>query len=318
MNKKQIFIVGVVALGAAGGGFWRYRARVPAQGAVREVRVERGPLEVTILTTGEVTPRNRLEIKPPIPGRAEDILVREGETVRRGQVLAWMSSTERAALLDAARAKGSAELARWEDLYKPTPLVAPVAGLVIARNVEPGQTVTAQDAVLVMSDRLILKGQVDETDVGQVRVGQEAGIVLDAYPGRSVPGRVEHIAYEAQTVNNVTIYQVDVLPERVPPFMRSGMTANITFLVERKESVLTLPASAVRGSGDGASVQVAVPGGKPQARQITTGLSNGKRVEILSGLSEGDIVLAADGFTPAAPAARTNPLSPMPRPRRAR
>lgn len=82
--------------------------------------------------------------------------------------------------------------------------------------------------------------------MAQVRLGQEVGIVLDAFPGRGSPAVVEHIAFEAKTVSNVTIYEVDVLPVRVPPFMRSGMTANLTFRVEKKTDVLLLPAAAVK------------------------------------------------------------------------
>jgi len=313
MKRRWKWMVGIVAAVAAGGGVWR-ALRTPAPSADREVAVVRDTLRLSILTTGDVRPRNRLLVKPPIAGRAESILVREGEFVKKGQILAWMSSTERAALLDAARAKGSEELARWEDLYKPTPLVAPVAGLVIARNVEPGQTVTAADAVLVMSDRLILKAQVDETDVGQVRLGQPVRIVLDAYPRDPLRGRVEHIAFEAKTVNNVTIYEVDVLPEDVPAFMRSGMTANLTFRVEEKENALLLPVSAVKGAGDAAAVRAPGPDGLPTERSVRAGLSDGKRIEILEGLAEGDRVLVANGAAPAAvQESKSNPLSPMPR-----
>lgn len=314
MKRRWKGTAGLAALVLAGAGVW-WTKRTPAGPAHREVMVTRDTLQSSILTTGDVRPRNRLLIKPPIAGRAESILVREGDAVKKGQILAWMSSTERAALLDAARAKGSDEVARWEDLYKPTPLVAPVAGLVIARNVEPGQTVTAADAVLIMSDRLILKAQVDETDVGQVRLGQPVRVVLDAYPREPLRGRVEHIAFEAKTVNNVTIYEVDVLPEDVPAFMRSGMTANLTFRVAERENTLVLPVSAVKGVGDAARVLIPVAGGAAEERAVRTGLSDGKRVEILEGLAEGDRVLVADGATVATAAkeSKSNPLSPMPR-----
>jgi len=313
MKRRWTWTVGIVAAVAVGGGAWR-ALRKPAPPTDREVAVIRDTLRLSILTTGDVRPRNRLLVKPPIAGRAESILVREGEFVKKGQILAWMSSTERAALLDAARAKGSEELARWEDLYKPTPLVAPVGGLVIARNVEPGQTVTAADAVLIMSDRLILKAQVDETDVGQVRLGQPVRIVLDAYPRDPLRGRVEHIAFEAKTVNNVTIYEVDVLPEDVPAFMRSGMTANLTFRVAEKENALLLPVSAVKGAGDAAVVRATGSDGFPADRSVRAGLSDGKRIEILEGLAEGDRVLVANGAAPAAvQESKSNPLSPMPR-----
>ena len=70
-----------------------------------EIKASLADIQISVSTTGIVEPQNRLEMKPPINGRIEEILVREGEKVKRGQILAWMSSTERAALLDAARAQ---------------------------------------------------------------------------------------------------------------------------------------------------------------------------------------------------------------------
>jgi macrolide-specific efflux system membrane fusion protein len=257
------------------------------------VSVKRGDIQVSVLATGAVQPQNRVEIRPPVSGRAEDILVREGQTVKKGQILAWLSSTERAVLLDAASAKGAEELAHWKDLYKPTPLMAPLDGVVIARKVEPGQTVTAQDAVLVLSDRLIVKAQVDETDIAQVKTGQEVEISLDAYPHETISGRVVHITYEAKTVNNVTIYEVDVLPGRVPDFMRSGMTSNVKFRVAIRKNTLLLPAEAVHLQENRSTVLVPTPSNekRPVTKDIETGLSDGSTVEVLAGLQEGDTVL---------------------------
>ena len=166
---------------------------------------------MTVITTGVVEPQNRLEIKPSISGRIEEILVHEGDHVRSGDVLAWMSSTERAALIDAARSQGNKELKYWEEVYKKTPLISPIDGEIIDRPVEPGQTVTTSDAVLVLSDRLVVNAQFDETDVGKVKIGQKAFITLDAYPDIQLDGVVDHIAYESQVINNVTIYDVDIL-----------------------------------------------------------------------------------------------------------
>jgi macrolide-specific efflux system membrane fusion protein len=288
--------------------------------ALRTVMVTRGDVALTILATGVVEPQNRVEIKPPIAGRIEDVLVVEGQDVKKGEILAWMSSTDRAALLDAARARGDAELARWQDLYKAAPLLAPLDGVIIARKVEPGQTVTAADTVLVLSDRLIVKAQVDETDIGQVVEKQEAEIDLDAYPGQVIAARVDHIAYEAETVNNVTVYQVDVLPERVPEFMRSGMTADVTFHVRKITDVLTLPTEAVRVTEEGATVQVA--GGRPQDAPRTvpveTGLDNGKVIEVTSGVSEGQAVLVPSFELPRIKSTGSNPLVPSHPPGRRR
>src|SRR3990167_10901892 len=73
---------------------------------IREISPAYGNIQSVISTTGAVQPQNRLEIKPPISGRVDEILVKEGEKVKVGQILAWISSTERAAIMDVARAQG--------------------------------------------------------------------------------------------------------------------------------------------------------------------------------------------------------------------
>ncbi len=98
-----------------------------------------GDICVIVSTTGVVEPQNRVEIKPPIAGRIEEILVKEGDKVKKGDILCLMSSTERAALLDAAHLKGEKELKYWEEVYKPIPLIAPIDGEVIVRAAEPAK-----------------------------------------------------------------------------------------------------------------------------------------------------------------------------------
>jgi macrolide-specific efflux system membrane fusion protein len=280
----------------------------------REALVTRGDIQVTILSTGIVQPENRLEIKPPISGRVETVLVKEGQKVKKGQLLAWMSSSERAALLDAARAKGPEELQRWEELYRPTPIMAPISGTIIQRNVESGQTFTNSDAVLVMSDRLTIKAQVDETDIAQIKTSQKANIILDAYPNQVIPGNVDQIAYDAKTVNNVTTYLVDVLPESTPSSMRSGMTANVTFFVAAKQEALLVPTESLRTLNGKFSILVKSEGrAKPIEKEIEIGLSDGKKTEIIGGLQENEKILIAElkSNQPYRSKSGSNPFAPM-------
>jgi len=247
MKKTLKWIVVVAVL--TGLGFWFYNAKLKKKEDVKptyeRAKVERMDLRTTVESTGEIQPRNRLDVKPPISGRLEALMVDDGDPVEKGQILGWVSSTERAALLDAALATSREELEYWEQLYKPTPLISPIKGAVIARNFEPGQSINANDAVVVIADELIVVANLDETDIGQVKLGQKVEAHLEAYPDTNFECVVEKIAYDARLVSNVTMYDVDVRADALPDFARSGMTANLEFVLEERNSVLAVDSSAV-------------------------------------------------------------------------
>lgn len=295
MNKKhRARIILLIAFLALAGLIIGLRGNRPNSSAVKEISPFYGSIRVSISATGIVQPQNRLELKPPISGRIEDILVREGEKVSAGQILAWMSSTERAALLDAARAQDEAAVKYWQEVYKATPLIAPINASVIVRAVEPGQTVTASDAIIVLSDRLIVKAQVDETDIGKIKSGQPAIISLDAYPQIKQRAVVDHIAYESKVISNVTIYEVDILPESTPGVFRSGMSANVEIIQENKDNILLVPLEAVRQDKAGNFVLLSQRRGrKPLERRIELGIFDDKNIEIISGLEEYDKILVS-------------------------
>ncbi|GAB4511697.1 MAG: efflux RND transporter periplasmic adaptor subunit [Sulfuricaulis sp.] len=313
VRKYRWAIVATILIVTGVGAYFYWYAGGEKQSAYREVSVTRGDLELTILSTGVVQPRNRLEIKPPIAGRAEQVLVQEGQHVAKGQIMAWMSSTERAALIDAARARGPEELKRWEELYRATPVLAPINGTVILRSVEPGQTFTGSDAVFVMSDRLTVKAQVDETDIAQIRLRQPAQLVLDAYPDQPFAGQVDQIAYDAKTVNNVTTYEVDLVPEKTPNFMRSGMTANVSFVMDTRRNVLLVPNAAMKSRNGDVHVLLASTksNGTPVEKRIKTGLSDGKHTEVLEGVTEGEKLLATQLQVGGRGEKASSPLTPF-------
>ena len=111
------------------------------KGGGAKVQVTRGDLKQIVQATGNVEPLNAVAILPPLTGRIDKILVLEGTYVKKGQVLAWMSSSDRAALLDMARSQGAAEIKYWESAYMATPIVSPSDGLIVSRNIVEGQTV---------------------------------------------------------------------------------------------------------------------------------------------------------------------------------
>lgn len=295
-KTRSIAMIAIVAISLAMVFlFFRVRTNTNSQFTTEEVRPVVGDIKLTVITTGVVEPQNRLEIKPSINGRAEEILIKEGDKVKKGQILARMSSTERAALVDAARSQGDEALDYWEEVYKQTPIISPIAGEVIVRSIEPGQTVTTNDTLLVLSDRLIVNAQFDETDIGRVRVGQEAVIALDAYPNVKIKGIVDHIAYESQLINNVTIYDVEIVPRRVPPFFRSGMSANVEVVEKKREGAILIPVEAINRDQDITYVKVIKkPENTIEERVVEIGLSDEKSVEIVSGLTTEDILIVQD------------------------
>ncbi|MDE2491394.1 MAG: efflux RND transporter periplasmic adaptor subunit [Elusimicrobia bacterium] len=304
-----------VVLGAAAvaAGLWACKGGSKKDRGGPTVEAKMGTIEQTVDATGSILPLNRVEIKPPISGRIEQLLVQEGDRVKNGQILAWMSSTDRAAILDAARAQGPEAFKKWQDAYKPTPIVSSLTGEVILKNVVVGQTVDPTTVIYALADTLIAYADVDESDIGRVHVGQEARIVLDAYPNRPVEGRVFDILYEGKNVSNVITYGVKVRPDREPAFFRSQMTANVSFVVSHKDQALVLPSFVVKTQADGSrAVLLPPPPGsdqKPELRVVQTGLENDDQVEITSGLQPGDKVLLPQGrYVPQA-APESSPLS---------
>jgi len=292
-KKLILFFVVIVILGIIGVYIAKMKQKESGDEVAEEITPVIGSIRIFISSTGTVLPKNRLEIKPPVNGRIEKILVQEGDKVKTGQILSLMSSTERAALLDAARGKGEESYEYWEETYKPIPLPAPIDGEVIVATTQPGQTITTVDAVVVLSDHLIVRAQVDETDIGKITPVMKAIITLDAYPDTKIKSKVEHIYYESKTVNNVTIYEVDLIPEEVPQFFRSGMNASVDFIQQDRENILLIPADAVYKENGANYVLLKQNNGKePLKTTVTLGITDDKNIEVISGIKKNDVIIA--------------------------
>jgi macrolide-specific efflux system membrane fusion protein len=314
-SKKLVLgvLVALLVLGAV--GFFYFSNNRSAKPKFEEVRASRGTISLSVSTTGAVEPQTRVKIQSSVGGRIEDILVEEGRLVKKGEVLAMLSSTERAALLDAAKLQGKSEQSYWQKVYKETAVIAPMAGQVIVRSVDPGQTVTTSDSLFVLSDRLLVKAYVDETDIGRVKVGQKAVIGLDAYPEIRVNGVVGHIYYESHLQNNVNIYNVDVIPDSIPDVFRSGMSANIEIIVQEKNNALLVPVAAVQSRNGKTVVLQRKKGDKPEDvryNAVKTGLQDERHVEILDGLTDNAMVLLPDtSFVLPGKKGGSNPFMPQ-------
>lgn len=167
---KNKFFIGIVVFFIVAGSWFAISINNSTQkNSYDTSEVLLGDISIVVEATGTVQPENRLVIRAPIPGRMDEILSVAGALVKKGQIIAWMSSTERSALLDAARAKGDKEFKRWEKLYRPTPIISPIDGTIIFQKIEAGQSFSTADDIFILSNRLTVKAQVDETDIAKVK-----------------------------------------------------------------------------------------------------------------------------------------------------
>jgi HlyD family secretion protein len=129
---------------------------------------------------------------------------------------------------------------------------SPIDGVVLKRNVEPGQTVAASlqaPVLFTLAENLSqmeLQVDVDEADVGQVREGHPATFGVDAYPGRKYPTRITRVRYGSQTKENVVSYLAVLVVNNVDLSLRPGMTATAEITTSKRENVLQVPNAALR------------------------------------------------------------------------
>ncbi|GMO66813.1 MAG: efflux RND transporter periplasmic adaptor subunit [Endomicrobiia bacterium] len=245
--------------------------------------------------SGVICPRNRVVIRSPLDGRIEEICVNEGDIVKKGQIVFWMSSVERASMMDAVMIEsGLEEYKKWGSIFEVTPVLAPMNGFIIRRSKEPKQTVSFKDEILVMADDLIVCVDINEVDLKYIKIGSKLIMCLDAYPEKQFEGVVEHISYEAKYDNNVTLYTVKVRPLTKMDTFRSGMNVTITILARYKRNALSIPVNFI-SEKERKNIVVVKKGNLRNpvfdTREVKTGLSDGKFTEIVSGLNTGEIVV---------------------------
>lgn len=195
------------------------------------------------------------------------------------------------------QAQASLEIAE-ENLENAT-LKSPVRGRVISISADEGEFVSGGASGLTTSTLMTVadlqKAQVvadvDETDVGRVRIGQEAEIVLDAYPERILEGHVVEVGYLArQTEAGGTALPVKIsLDETGGIGVRKDMNADVNIVVSIKKNVLSVPLESVIEK-EGRDIVFVVEKGRARMRRVKLGLATDEAFEILSGLREGETV----------------------------
>lgn len=175
-------------------------------------------------------------------------------------------------------------------------ITAPTNGEVSWIDLEQGERVTAGVPVitLVNTSMIQMKGIVDEMDIPYVKLGGRAIITLDALPDKQVEGRVTYISPIGTIQSGVVFYETTLKLEKQDREFRDAMSATANVIVEERKDVLLLPVGAISREGGGYYVIKMLGEEQSEQVEIKVGLNNGRFVEILSGLKEGDEVLIRD------------------------
>ncbi|PSM50904.1 efflux transporter periplasmic adaptor subunit [Chroococcidiopsis sp. CCALA 051] len=405
-NFKKVgitkWVLGVFLLGfVAAGSYIVYRqiVIVPRQAAQRQalsVPVERLNLSVTVAANGTIKPERSINVSPKSSGRLKSLLVKEGDWVKQGQIIAYMDDsnlqgqlieakgrlaeaqanlqklvagnrvediaqaqaelqntqatleeaasnlrqneqlfasgaissrdliTSRAAYNSAKAAVDRAQQAltlqqngsRPEDIAQAraqvkqaqgalqniqtqlndTAIAAPFSGVVAQKYADPGAFVTpttagssvsgaTSNSILALAANNQVVANVSESNIAQIRIGQEIRFRADAYPGKTFKGRVNQIAVQSTVEQNVTSFQVKAAILTDPQLLRSGMNVDVDFKAGELKNAIAVPTVAIARQPNGTGVFVASENNNPIFTPIQTGVTVNDKTQVLSGLT---------------------------------
>jgi len=240
------------------------------------------------------------------------------EAAYQVEVARYASANEQA-----EQAKAALKQAR-DDLSKTT-IYSPMAGTVTDLNKEQGEIAIGSqfqpDVILVVADLSEMEAQVnvDENDIVQIGIGQEAEITVDALPDQVLKGKVSEIANSANasaagTAEQKTEFEIKIAISEPPPTLRPGMTATADVFTKTNENALSVPIACVavrtvdqlakkgedvkkaeetyKADKDGfVEIVFVIDAGKAVAHPVKTGIQSDELIEIIDGLKEGEEVV---------------------------
>jgi HlyD family secretion protein len=300
LNPVTTVLVGTQVSGTVASRHVDYNSRVkPGDVLLR--------LEPTLLQAEVDQAAAELADKQALLGVAQANLLRYEGLVARGFVAPLSLDQYRQALASAQAQVdlAQAKLTRARTNLGYATVRSPVAGVVVAREVEVGQTVAAnfQTPTLFKIAPDLTRMQVDtnvaEADVGAIQPGAPVGFTVDAYADRRFTGTVRHVRLNPTIQQNVVTYNVVVDAANPDERLLPGMTAHLKFTIAQRDNALRAPNAALRykpsaagkQAASGSSVYVLAEGGVAP-RAVKTGITDGRYTELLEGdLRAGDRVV---------------------------
>ena len=239
---------------------------------VSTIRVSAGSITDSRKFGGTVTAKDSVYVMPSVTGELQNVAVKVGERVEKDQVLAEVDAS------------------RDGQTYRPSLIKAPIAGIVTSFTGVEGSMVAPASPVAVIEnlDNLEITISVIERYSTLIKEGNKVIVTFDAIPGETFTATVTSLSptIESRTRTRTVKARLDA-PE---PRVISGMYANLNVIISTRDNVLVVPYSALSTSNDVTSCYV-VRDGKAVRTTVTTGIRESDRVEILTGLKAGDILV---------------------------
>lgn len=292
--------------------------------SVEVVKLEPRSLVERLELSGELEPWVRVSVSAELGGTVQEVTFREAQRVRQGQVLARVGSdlfeadlAEAQARLEGAQAihEKSEELFKREHVPRQeliaatsalhaaeaqvrqaelrlarSVIEAPISGIAVSRDLEPGEVVSpgAPITEIFRVDRLKAVAGIPENDVGAFRVGGEATIEVDAFPGRTFAGRVHLVGPAAHGPSRT--FPTEIAIDNPTGELRPGMIARVSLVKRELEDVVVLERDVLQDRDNG-PVAVVADGGVARVRELTLGASEGNLVVVEKGLEPGELLI---------------------------
>ena len=295
----------------------------------------------TVSATGELRAANQVEISAEMVAKVRKLYVKEGDKVRKGQLLCVLDDAGKRSSRDLNRANfeeakaayergnvlfaedlisqaefermrtayevAKAQLDQSEDQLAKTRIYAPISGRVVRLNVEEGETVmmgtmnNPGTVIITLADLTAMQARVDvdESDVVDLAIGQRARVTLDAMPDTAFAAKVGTISYMpsanlTSTAEGVTDFEVILNLTDIDPSQRPGMSVSTDITTAMRDSVVVCPMQAIgRREIEGRTRETVfvLEGEIARLVAVETGISDGRSVEIIDGLGEGQTVI---------------------------
>ena len=346
--KLLIAVALVVICSIGAYAYYEHTASASKAGAVETAEVTRMNIKSSISATGVISPVNSVEVSPKITARISTVAVKENDRVEKGQIVATLDGKDYAAKKDQAQYKltnaqlkyerakalyeagagskqdldnarfeydtAASSLSEAESDVAETVITAPMSGVVVGEPKTPGTMAVQGNSSPTVIMRIADTGtkqiiaKVDETDIGKIKVGQDATFTVDSYTNKTFTAHVSKISqtdttYSWDTTNttsssaassaSVIYYYVTLDVDDPNDDLRLGMTARVDISTSQKENALVVPIAALKTNNSGSYVVVVHNDGSTENVMVQTGIYSDDYVEITSGLSVGDKVSIA-------------------------